>query len=186
MIECIEQPKQLAHGKKGSRALCFTLVRRAVKLATHVPSANMQHDDGPPHKSNLSRLYIPPATPRDTQSKPITQKRTRQWRAETLAGATVVQLSPSLSPELLLPAGWMAVAADPMKTASIPATMRAVQYDAWGGGATGLKVRKRTEVPACTLFSFFLPHKSRKGRPFTLSFSLYSTRLLLHHASLQI
>jgi hypothetical protein len=33
-----------------------------------------------------------------------------------------------------------AVAAAPTKT------MRAVQYDAWGGGAAGLKVRKRTAV----------------------------------------
>jgi hypothetical protein len=51
-------------------------------------------------------------------------------------------LSPPLSPVLLLPTPMAdaAAAAAPTKTANIPTTMRAVQYDAYGGGATGLKV----------------------------------------------
>jgi hypothetical protein len=43
-----------------------------------------------------------------------------------------------------------ASAAAPTKTANIPATMRAVQYDSCGGGAAGLKV---TAQQFCFLYS---------------------------------
>lgn len=47
--------------------------------------------------------------------------------------------------------------------AATPATMRAVQYDAYGGGAAGLKVRRGSH-PLFFSLSFFFPLNNTGAR----------------------